>query len=214
VAVTITDICENYLSHYLYIAPQLYEKLTGSPAEDNCIYMDLKKEHMDEIENIGEALLKNDGILTVSYTNNVEDQLENMLSTLDDVIIVLIISAGMLAFVVLYNLNNININERKRELATLKVLGFYDGEINAYVYRENILLTIIGVIVGCVLGKILHLFVVRTVEVEMTMFGRNIEPWSFLYAILFTCIFAILVNIVMYFKLRKIDMVESLKSVE
>lgn len=214
VTVTVTDICENYLSHYLYIAPQLYESLTGEKAENNCIYVDLKAEHYDEIEHVGESLLKNDGILTVSYTNNIEGQLEDMLSTLDDVIIVLIISAGMLAFVVLYNLNNININERKRELATLKVLGFYDGEINAYVYRENILLTIIGVIVGCVLGKVLHLFVVRTVEVEMTMFGRNIEPWSFLYAIAFTCLFAVLVNFVMYFKLKKIDMVESLKSVE
>ena len=214
VTVTVTDICENYLSHYLYIAPQLYESLTGEKAENNCIYIDLKAEHYEEIEQVGESLLKNEGILTVSYTNNIEDQLEDMLSTLDDVIIVLIISAGMLAFVVLYNLNNININERKRELATLKVLGFYDGEINAYVYRENILLTIIGMIVGCILGKILHLFVVRTVEVEMTMFGRNIEPWSFLYAILFTCLFAVLVNVVMYFKLKKIDMVESLKSVE
>ena len=126
----------------------------------------------------------------------------------------MIISAGMLAFVVLYNLNNININERKRELATLKVLGFYDMEVGNYVYRENILLTIIGAIVGVFLGKILHQFVIQTVEVEMTMFGRNINMPSYLYAIGFTFLFSVLVNMVIYFKLKKINMVESLKSVE
>jgi putative ABC transport system permease protein len=137
-----------------------------------------------------------------------------MLSVLDDVIVVLIISAGMLAFVVLYNLNNININERKRELATLKVLGFYDMEVGAYVYRENILLTLIGAIAGVFLGKLLHGFVVQTVEVEITMFGRNINMPSYFYAIAFTLLFSVLVNAAMYFKLKKINMVESLKSVE
>ena len=163
---------------------------------------------------VGEELLKNDGILTVSYTNNMESQLEDMLSVLDSVIVVLIISAGLLAFVVLYNLNNININERKRELATLKVLGFYDMEVGNYVYRENILLTIIGAIAGAFLGKVLHQFVIQTVEVEMTMFGRNINMPSYLYAVGFTFLFSLLVNVVMYFKLKKINMVESLKSVE
>ena len=143
-----------------------------------------------------------------------ESQLEDMLSVLDDVIVVLIISAGMLAFVVLYNLNNININERKRELATLKVLGFYNMEVANYVYRENILLTVIGAIAGVFLGKILHQFVIQTVEVEMTMFGRNINLPSYIYAIAFTILFSLLVNLVMYFKLKKINMVESLKSVE
>lgn len=214
IKVTITDICENYLYHYLYIAPQLYESITGDTDYFNCIFADVKEESMDELNRVGEELLKNESILSVSYTNNMEERLEDMLSTLDDVIIVLIISAGMLAFVVLYNLNNININERKRELATLKVLGFYDGEVAAYVFRENILLTIIGAAAGVILGKILHLFVVQTVEVDMTMFGRNINLSSFVYSVAFTLLFSLLVNAVMYFKLRKIDMVESMKSVE
>lgn len=214
ITVTVTDICENYLSHYIYLAPQLYETLTGDVPPYNCIFADLKEEYEEELTQVGEELLKNDSILTVSYTNNMESQLEDMLSVLDSVIVVLIVSAGMLAFVVLYNLNNININERKRELATLKVLGFYDMEVGNYVYRENILLTIIGAVAGVFLGKVLHQFVIQTVEVEMTMFGRNINMPSYLYAIGFTFLFSLLVNLVMYFKLKKINMVESLKSVE
>lgn len=137
-----------------------------------------------------------------------------MLGALDSVIAVLIISAGMLAFVVLYNLNNINITERKRELATLKVLGFYNSEVTAYVYRENIVLTFFGVLFGMILGKILHQFIIVTVEIESVMFGRNINVASFIYSFLLTVLFSCLVNGVMYFKLKKIDMVESLKSVE
>lgn len=212
--VKITDICENYLAHYIYMAPQVYEQLVGEEADDNCIYVSVSEESMDELNEVGEEFLKHEGVLTVSYTNNMAQSLEDMLAVLDSVIIVLIVSAGMLAFVVLYNLNNININERKRELATLKVLGFYDGEVAAYVYRENVLLTIIGSAVGAVLGKILHQFVVRTVEVDQTMFGLDITMKSYLISIAFTVIFAIIVNGVMYFKLKKIDMVESLKSVE
>ena len=129
-------------------------------------------------------------------------------------IAVLIISAGMLAFVVLYNLNNISITERQRELATLKVLGFYNNEVTMYVYRENILLTFLGALFGIVLGKILHRFIIVTVEIESVMFGRNIDLSSFVYGFLLTLLFSLLVNGAMYFKLKKIDMVESLKSVE
>ena len=129
-----------------------------------------------------------------------------MLSTLDAVILVLIVSAGMLAFVVLYNLNNINITERQRELATLKVLGFYDGEVSQYVLRENVILTVFGILI--------HRYVITTVEVDAVMFGRNIKPLSFLYSGILTSIFSIVVNGVMHFKLKTIDMVESLKSVE
>lgn len=214
VTVKITDICENYLSHYLYMSPQMYQSLLGKEIEYNCIFASVTEEAEDQVNAIGEEFLKSDSVLTVSYTNNMESDLEDMLGVLDSVIIVLIVSAGLLAFVVLYNLNNININERKRELATLKVLGFYDMEVGAYVYRENILLTIIGAGVGVVLGKVLHLFVVETVEVEQTMFGRNITLNSYLLAIAFTILFSVIVNGVMYFKLKKIDMVESLKSVE
>ena len=143
-----------------------------------------------------------------------EKQLDDMLGSLNLVIVVLIISAGMLAFVVLYNLNTINITERQRELATLKVLGFYDLEVAEYVYRENILLTFIGAGVGVILGKVLHIFVIETVEVDAAMFGRVINMPSYLYSLAFTIAFSMIVNFVMFYKLRKIDMVESLKSVE
>ena len=137
-----------------------------------------------------------------------------MLKSLNLVVIVLIVSAGMLAFVVLYNLNNINITERRRELATLKVLGFYDGEVSAYVYRENIILTFVGMAAGIVIGILLHRFIIETVEVDSAMFGRIIDFSSYIYSMLFTLGFSFFVNGVMYFKLKKIDMVESLKSVE
>lgn len=137
-----------------------------------------------------------------------------MLGSLDIVIVVLIMSAGMLAFVVLYNLNNINITERKRELATLKVLGFYNNEICAYVYRENIVLTLLGSLFGMALGKVLHRFIIVTVEIESVMFGRNIDMSSFVYGFLLTVAFSCLVNGAMYLKLKQINMVESLKSVE
>ena len=137
-----------------------------------------------------------------------------MLTALDSVMIVLIVVAGMLSFVVLYNLNNINITERRRELATLKVLGFYDTEVAMYVYRENILLTLVGAIVGCGIGKFLHYFTISTVEVDAAMFGREIYLASYVIAALFTIGFSVFVNWMMYFKLKKINMVESLKSVE
>ena len=158
--------------------------------------------------------MKHPAALSISYTSSLEAQLHRMLGALDTVIIVLIISAGMLAFVVLYNLNNVNITERQRELATLKVLGFYDTEVSAYVYRENVILTFIGVLAGAVFGIFLHRYIIRTVEVDAVMFGRNINPVSFLYCGLLTIGFSMIVNLFMHQKLKKIDMVESLKSVE
>ena len=212
--VTVGAICENYMSHYLYLSPEKYEELYGVPAEYNTIIYSVKDGKDDQIEKIGIKLLSMDGVLNVSYTSSIEGRLDDMLRSLNLVIVVLIVSAGMLAFVVLYNLNNINITERQRELATLKVLGFYDGEVASYVYRENILLTIIGSVVGMVLGNLLHRYIILTVEVEEAMFGRQIHWQSYLYSFLFTVAFSLFVNWVMFYKLKKIDMVESLKSVE
>ena len=214
VTVKISHICENYMGHYLYMTPAVYEKLYGETPEYNSVYYQTVDRTTEEATTVGENVLKMDGALSVSYTTELKDQVDHMLESLDIVILVLIISAGMLAFVVLYNLNNINITERKRELATLKVLGFYDQEVSAYVYRENILLTVIGAFFGMIIGKILHRFIIVTVEVDTVMFGRNINPQSYLYAFLLTVAFSVFVNLVMYFKLKKIDMVESLKSVE
>ena len=212
--VLISAICENYMGHYLYMTSEVYEKTFGEAPAYNSIYYRTQDRTTEEAKDVGENIMKCDGTLSISYTTSLKKQVDHMLESLDIVIIVLIISAGMLAFVVLYNLNNINITERKRELATLKVLGFYDKEVSSYVYRENILLTLIGALAGLLIGKILHRFIVETVEIDSVMFGRNIDPPSFLYAFLLTVAFSLFVNGVMYFKLKKINMVESLKSVE
>lgn len=216
--VYIEHICENYLGHYMYMTPAYYETVYGAMPENNTILFIMDdgadSSSEDQLQAVGESLLKEDGVLNVSYMSDMEQQLDDMLRSLNLVIIVLIISAGMLAFVVLYNLNTVNIAERKRELATLKVLGFYDIEVAEYVYRENILLTFIGAALGCILGKVLHLFIIQTVEVDSVMFGRIIHGTSYLYSLLFTILFSLIINGMMYFKLRKIDMVESLKSVE
>lgn len=212
--VTVTAVCENYMEHYVYMPPELYQELYGEEPEYNSILFDMKDASDQELSQTGEELLKYDGVMNVTYTNSIEDQLNTMLQSLNLVIVVLIVSAGLLAFVVLYNLNNINITERRRELATLKVLGFYDMEVSSYVYRENIMLTIFSIAVGIVLGALLHRFVITTVEVDVVMFGRIVNWQSYLYSALFTTAFSLFVNWVMYYKLKKIDMVESLKSVE
>lgn len=213
--VKISEICENYMGHYLYLTPEYYEKIYGEVPEYNCIFFITPDTYSkNQIEEAGQKILTEDEVLNVSYMHDIQKQLDEMLKSLNLVIVVLIISAGMLAFVVLYNLNNINITERQRELATLKVLGFYNPEVGAYVYRENILLTFVGTVVGAGFGKILHLFIIETVEVDSVMFGRIINFSSYVYSFLFTVAFSMIVNGVMYFKLKKIDMVESLKSIE
>ena len=212
--VEISAVCENYMGHYLYMTPTVYEEVYGEQPDYNSIFYKTADRVTEEAERIGEEALALPGALSVSYTTDLKEQVDNMLGALDAVIAVLIISAGMLAFVVLYNLNNINITERQRELATLKVLGFYNGEVAMYVYRENIVLTFFGAIFGIILGKILHGFIIVTVEIESVMFGRNIDLSSFVYGFLLTILFSLLVNGAMYFKLKKINMVESLKSVE
>lgn len=213
--IVIQNICENYMGHYLYMTPKYYEKVYGEKPEYNTVLFSVQDSYTrQQMEEAGEKILERDEVLSLSYMKDIEKRLNDMLKSLNLVIIVLIVSAGMLAFVVLYNLNTINIAERKRELATLRVLGFYNPEVAAYVYRENILLTLIGTIVGAGLGKILHLFIIETVEVPAAMFGRIINLPSYIYSFLFTILFSMIVNGVMYFKLRKIDMVESLKSIE
>ncbi len=214
IKVKISTVCENYMGHYLYMTPSYYEETYGETPDYNCVFYKTADRNTEEAERVGEEVLKLPGALSVSYTTDLRQQVDNMLGALDLVIVVLIISAGMLAFVVLYNLNNIAITERKRELATLKVLGFYNNEVTMYVYRENIVLTLLGSVFGVLMGWILHRFIIVTVEIESVMFGRNIDFSSFVFAFLLTVVFSCIVNGAMYFKLKKIDMVESLKSVE
>ena len=210
----IAAVTENYMGHYIYMTGTVYEQTFGEKPDYSATVFTVKDEYQAEQDQVGNEILKYPAALSISYTSSLEAQLDRMLGSLGTVIVVLIISAGMLAFVVLYNLNNINITERQRELATLKVLGFYDKEVSAYVYRENIILTFIGVLAGAVFGIFLHRYIILTVEVDAVMFGRNIKPISFLYSGLLTVGFSMIVNLFMHQKLKKIDMVESLKSVE
>lgn len=213
--VVIAGIVENYMGHYMYMTPNYYEKIFGEAPEYNSVLFSMDDSFdKNQMEKAGKKIVSQEEVLSISYLHDVEEQLDNMLGSLNLIIIVLIVSAGMLAFVVLYNLNTINITERQRELATLKVLGFYNKEVAEYVFRENIILTFIGAAGGIVLGKILHAFIIETVEVDSVMFGRSIYLPSFIYSFLFTVAFSLLINGLMYLKLKKIDMVESLKSVE
>ena len=212
--VKVAAITENYLYHYVYMSRECYKDTFGEEPEDNAVVYKTSSTEENAYKAVGKKTLGIDGVLHVTYASATKSQLDNMLSALDAVIVVLVVAAGMLAFVVIYNLNNININERQRELATLKVLGFYNNEVAVYIYRENIWLTLAGCVAGCFLGKILHTFIIQTVEIDTCMFGRIIELRSYIYSTLFTVAFAVIVNLVMYFKLKQIDMIASLKSAE
>ena len=212
--VKVSHITENYFLHYIYISPELYGKVFGETPEF-VDYLTINTSTDSAFEDsMQEKYMAYDQVSEVSFITKTADRIANMLKSLDTVIYVLVIAAGILAFVVLYNLNNINISERIRELATLKVLGFYDMEVSRYVLRENVCLTLIGCFLGIFFGKILHRFVILTAETDIMMFGRDIEIISFVYSILITLFFSAVVNFFMHFRLKKVDMVESMKSVE
>lgn len=212
--VTISIIIENYVEHYIFMGPELYGQVFGEAPEYNQILMKYPDISDSYEKQLGETLIDQPGVVGVTFISDLEAEIDDMLQALNIVITVLIISAGLLAFVVLYNLNNINITERKRELATLKVLGFYDLEVAEYVYRENVILTILGILAGAGIGMVLHQYIIQTVEVDMMMFGRTIFAGSYLFSGLLTLLFSLFVNYIMYYRLKKIDMIESLKSVE
>ncbi|MEG1059053.1 MAG: FtsX-like permease family protein [Clostridia bacterium] len=215
VTVKISDITENYLMHYVYMSEDLYTKLYSVSPNYNNVFVkadDMTKEEKDII--LSDILNKNEIVTNATFTTGISNMFNDAMSSLNYVVLVLIVSAGLLAFVVLYNLSNVNISERIRELATIKVLGFYDGEVSEYVYRENIILTIIGIVVGLFLGYLLNSFIITTCEIDLVMFGRSIKLVSYIFSIAITVIFTLIVNIVTHFSLKKIDMIESLKSVE
>lgn len=205
-------ITENYVYHYVYMTKDAFTKMFGISAEPNQMLVNLTEEY--ENEDISAEFLAMEGISSTNSIDTLRNTFSEMLKGLDIIIVVIVVAAGGLAFVVLYNLNTINIGERIRELATLKVLGFYDGEVSSYVFRENVILTVIGILCGYGGGNILHKFVIDTIEVDMVMFGREIYASSYIYATLITLLFAIIINCSMHFKLKKIDMTTSLKSVE
>lgn len=213
--VKVSGIVENYVYHYIYMNQAVYEDTFGEELAYNHIYLNIDEDLNDEKEEqISKYLLSNDNISQVVRVSSISESFEDMMGSLNMVVVVLITCAGLLAFVVLYNLNSINIEERKRELATIKLLGFYNKELSSYVFRENIVLTILGAIIGLVLGVYLHSFVVITAEMDIVMFGRGSTITSYILAFLITIVFAVLINLIMNKELRKIDMIESLKSVE
>lgn len=214
VTLKLSAICENYLYSYVYVSPDYYNSRFGEEAAYNMLETYFNYEDEAQKDALANELLENDEVITVSYSDSGVENFRKMLTTLNMVVYVMIISAGALAFVVLYNLTNINIAERAREIATIKVLGFYNREVSEYIYRENIVLTVIGALFGLILGVFLNSFIIQTVEVDIVMFGRDIMPQSYFFALGLTFLFAVIVNFFMYFKMRSIDMVESLKSIE
>ncbi len=210
--VKVADITENYIFNYIYMTPSAYQSLYGVEAEINLLM--IKSAGLLNDDNLRLVMTSIDGVNSVITNSDELESINEVINNLYFVIILMVASAAILAFVVLYNLNNINITERRRELATFRLLGFYNGELASYVYRENIILTALGIVLGILLGIVLHKFVMITVETDVYMFGREIEPFSIVIAMILTVIFTAAVNAIMYFKLKKIDMVESLKSVE
>ena len=208
-------ITENYLMHYIYMSPELYENLYHTDFKANTILLNTAELTEEQEAALGSQILEDESTIAgVTFLSNTEDIFKDVMENMNFVVLILIVSAGLLAFVVLYNLSNTNISERIRELATIKVLGFYDKEVNSYVGRETNILTGIGIVLGLVAGYFLTMFIVKTCELDILMFDRRIEAWSFVYATLITIVFAVIVNITTHFALKKIDMIESLKSVE
>ncbi len=214
VTVKITAIYENYIGHYLFINTQLYENLFGEVPSYNQILLEYADTSESFQSELGSAILAHSSVQGVSFTSALVDWANDTLSSLNTIVLIVLAAAALLAIVVLYNLNSINIAERKRELATLKVLGFYDKEVASYVYKENVLLTIIGIILGIGFGILLHQYVIQSIEVDLIMFGRSIYWYSYLLGGLLTLAFSLIINLVMYKSLQRIDMIESLKSIE
>lgn len=211
----VIGVADNYVYHYVYITAAYYETVFGKAMQYNGFMGNLKDGLTDEtMDAMSTQLLSDSRMYTVRTIGSIYDSVWDSLSILNYVVLVLILGSGMLTFVVMLNLTNINIGERMRELATLRVLGFYDKEMYDYIFRENNALSVIGAFVGLLFGKIMHLFVIRTCEVDMVMFVRSAKPLSYVYAFALTIVFSLIVNLLMRPKVRAIDMVESLKSAE
>ena len=220
VDVPIIDITENYTQHYIYMTKEYYETVFETEADNNVVFLAYSDEENgasteDEIsQKISTTMMEMEGVATFSRIASLRETFTESMVSIDYAVVIVIVAAAVLAFVVLYNLTNINITERTRELATLKVLGFYDVETSAYVYRENIFLTIFGILMGLVMGRFLHSWLILTVEVNQVMFGRTAPMYAYVYAAVLTVLFSAIVNVVAHYKLKKVDMVESLKTVE
>ena len=212
--VTVAGIYEHYTGHFVYMTPGYYESALGADGEPNAYLLNFTSDDTDTCNAIFEKLLSLSGVATTSRMRDTQDTYMHSMERVDFVVVIIILAAAALAMVVLFNLSNINITERQRELATIKLLGFYDGEVSAYVYRENIVLTVFGILMGCFMGHWLHIYLVRSTEIDLMMFGRQTEWTAYVYAAILTMLFSVAVNILAHFRMKKIDMVESLKSAE
>ena len=212
--VTVAGIYEHYTGHFVYMTPSYYESALGADGEPNAYLLNFTSDDTDTCNAIFEKLLDMSGVATTSRMRDTQDTYTHSMERVDFVVVIIILAAAALAMVVLFNLSNINITERQRELATIKLLGFYDKEVSAYVYRENIVLTVFGILMGCFMGHWLHIYLVRSTEIDLMMFGRQTEWTAYVYAAILTMLFSVAVNILAHFRMKKIDMVESLKSAE
>lgn len=212
--VTVAGIYEHYTGHFIYMTPSYYENALHADGEPNAYLLNFTSDDTDTCNAIFEKLLSLSGVATTSRMRDTQDTYMHSMERVDFVVVIIILAAAALAMVVLFNLSNINITERQRELATIKLLGFYDGEVSAYVYRENIVLTVFGILLGCFMGHWLHIYLVRSTEIDLMMFGRQTATSAYVYAAILTMLFSVAVNILAHFRMKKIDMVESLKSAE
>ena len=210
----VSGIAQNYVSNYVYMAKDFYNTNVKTFNVNMILLKAIPNTTDDELNKISEELLNIDGVASVSIISSLMSSITDMLGTLNYVVLILVIASALLDFVVLYNLANINIGERQREIATLKVLGFYDKEVDNYINKENLIFTIVGILLGLVFGYFLTDGVVASVEIDKLKFIRQVAPISYIYAAIITAIFSVIVNKVIHFVLKKIDMIESLKSVE
>ncbi len=211
--VKVSGITRNYFMNYIYMSQTFYESITSSQLEVNHAFLNMKKVDSSYQRTLEDYMKEND-FGSVSYMSEMGSDFNTQVQSVDMVVIILIICAGALNFIVLYNLTNINIQERKSEIATIKVLGFRKKEVYDYVFRENIFLSIIGSILGMFFGYVLHQFIIKTVELDVTMFVRTLNIWSYVIAVILTISFTLFINFTMRRVLNKVDMVESLKSIE
>ncbi|MBQ7874643.1 MAG: FtsX-like permease family protein [Oscillospiraceae bacterium] len=210
----VSAVAENYAMHFIYMTDKLYTRLSKDDMKPNMVFTVMSDDGHEAQDELANDLMALEGVLAVSFSRTTRETFSDTVKNLNYVVILIILCAAALAFVVLYNLTNINITERIREIATIKVLGFYDGEVSAYVFRENVVLTLMGAAVGLVLGIWLHSFVLDVIQTNNIMFGKGLPWWTYCAAFVMTVFFAVLVNWIMYFRLKKVSMVESLKSVE
>ena len=214
IPVTVCSITENYIYNYVYMTPEYYQKTFGKEPLYNMIFVSESEKMMDHNDFSANVLNKFDQIVLSIYTDSISDMMNDTMASMKIVVFVMILCAGILAFIVLFNLTNINLSERMREIATVKVLGFNHSETNSYVFRENIIMSIMGILVGCVLGYLMAQYLISTVEVSTVTFSRDIHWTSYLYSAGITMAFTVLVNLFMTKHIKAISMVESLKAIE